>query len=122
MQHHRALMLSLGPSPLDVDLPGNESQAAHVPRSAVLLSSLLVGDYVAYKSDKRSDDSDHGNDSEPLDCLRVLSGFLFAGFWWALNRELTFDPSQRHFKPGYALLILTMILLGTSGSSSRCEG
>jgi hypothetical protein len=45
----------------------------------------------------------------------VLIGFLFAGFWWALNRELTFPPRERHFKPSYALLILTMVLLGYFG-------
>jgi archaellum biogenesis protein FlaJ (TadC family) len=45
----------------------------------------------------------------------VLFGFLFAGFWWALNRELTFKPELRHFKPGYALLLASMALLATFG-------
>ena len=41
--------------------------------------------------------------------------FLFAGFWWALNRELTFPPEQRHFKFGYGLLFLAMAVLATFG-------
>lgn len=45
----------------------------------------------------------------------ILFGFLFAGFWWSLNRELTFDTDQRHFKFGYALLLLSMALLGYFG-------
>jgi hypothetical protein len=28
----------------------------------------------------------------------ILLGFLFAGFWWTLNRELTFKAEERHFK------------------------
>lgn len=45
----------------------------------------------------------------------ILFGFLSAGFWWALNRELVFDPDQRHFKFGYALLILSIGLLAYFG-------
>lgn len=45
----------------------------------------------------------------------LLFGFLFAGFWWALNRELTFEPGQRHFKLGYALLLLSMGILAVFG-------
>lgn len=50
-----------------------------------------------------------------LTAASVLFGFLFAGFWWALNRELTFEPSQRHFKPGYLLLLGTMAVLAIFG-------
>jgi hypothetical protein len=45
----------------------------------------------------------------------VLFGFLFTGFWWALNRELTFKPAERHFKFGYALLLGSMAVLAGFG-------
>ncbi len=45
----------------------------------------------------------------------ILFGFLFAGFWWALNRELEFPPEGRHFQPGYLLLFLTMAVLAFFG-------
>ena len=45
----------------------------------------------------------------------ILFGFLFAGFWWSLNRELVFDETQRHFKFGYLLLMMTMALLAYFG-------
>jgi hypothetical protein len=45
----------------------------------------------------------------------VLFGFLFAGFWWTLNRELTFEPDQRHFKFGYVLLLGSMSFLAGFG-------
>ncbi len=45
----------------------------------------------------------------------ILFGFLFAGFWWALDRELKFPQEQRHFKPAYALLLATMLLLAVFG-------
>jgi len=45
----------------------------------------------------------------------VLFGFFFAGFWWSLNRELEFEPGSRHFKPSYALLLLSMGLLAYFG-------
>ena len=45
----------------------------------------------------------------------ILFGFLFSGFWWALNRELKFKPDQRHFKPGYFLLLASMCLVGYFG-------
>ncbi len=45
----------------------------------------------------------------------ILFGFLFAGFWWALNREMTFQPAQRHFKLSTAMLFISMVLLATFG-------
>src|SRR4051812_2416611 len=45
----------------------------------------------------------------------ILFGFLFAGFWWALDRELKFVSEQRHFKPAYALLLITMALVALVG-------
>jgi hypothetical protein len=45
----------------------------------------------------------------------ILFGFLFAGFWWALNREITFQPAQRHFKPGTGMLFVSMVLIATFG-------
>jgi MFS family permease len=45
----------------------------------------------------------------------LLLGFLFAGFWWAIDRELKFPPEERHFKLGYALLFLAVIALGVFG-------
>lgn len=35
----------------------------------------------------------------------VLFGFFFAAFWWILNRELTFEKEERHFKPATGVLI-----------------
>ena len=52
---------------------------------------------------------------EILSVSGVLFGFFFTGFWWALNRELEFKPEQRHFKFGYALLIISMGLLAYFG-------
>jgi len=45
----------------------------------------------------------------------VLFGFLFAGFWWALNRELTFEKAERHFKLSFALLLFGMAVLAVFG-------
>ena len=45
----------------------------------------------------------------------ILLGFLFAGFWWSLDREIGFPQGQRHFKPGYALLLLSIALVGYFG-------
>ncbi len=45
----------------------------------------------------------------------ILFGFLFSGFWWALNRELVFKEEDRHFQPGYLLLFLTMAVLAWFG-------
>lgn len=45
----------------------------------------------------------------------ILFGFLFAGFWWALNRELNFKPEERHFKYAYALLLGTMAIVAGLG-------
>ena|SRR6266513_2124580 len=55
------------------------------------------------------------NELSGVAAAAVLFGFLFAGFWWSLNRELTFDVSQRHFKPGYALLLLSIAFVGYFG-------
>jgi hypothetical protein len=55
------------------------------------------------------------NELSGVAAAAVLFGFLFAGFWWSLNRELTFDVSQRHFKPGYALLLLSIVFVGYFG-------
>jgi hypothetical protein len=45
----------------------------------------------------------------------ILLGFLFAGFWWTLNRELTFRPEDRHFKLGIGLQLLGMLMLAVFG-------
>jgi len=45
----------------------------------------------------------------------ILFGFLFAGFWWALDRELKFKSEERHFKPAYGLLLATMLVLASFG-------
>ena len=45
----------------------------------------------------------------------ILFGFLFAGFWWALDRELKFKAEERHFKYGYALLLGTMAVVAGFG-------
>lgn len=45
----------------------------------------------------------------------ILLGFLFAGFWWTLNRELTFKEEERHFKLGIALQLLGMVMLAIFG-------
>lgn len=45
----------------------------------------------------------------------ILLGFLFAGFWWTLNRELTFKVEDRHFKLGIGLLLVAMVLLAVFG-------
>jgi hypothetical protein len=50
-----------------------------------------------------------------LTVCSVLLGFLFAGFWWTLNRELTFKVEERHFKLGIALLLLSMVMLAVFG-------
>lgn len=55
------------------------------------------------------------NELSGISAAAVLFGFLFAGFWWSLNRELTFKPEQRHFKPGYALLFLSLVFVGYFG-------
>ena len=55
------------------------------------------------------------NELSGISAAAVLFGFLFAGFWWSLDRELTFKPEQRHFKPGYALLFLSIALVGYFG-------
>ena len=41
----------------------------------------------------------------------ILLGFLFAGFWWTLNRELTFKAEERHFKLGIGLQLVGMVML-----------
>lgn len=55
------------------------------------------------------------NELSGVAAAAVLFGFLFAGFWWSLNRELTFEVSERHFKPGYALLLLSIVCVGYFG-------
>lgn len=52
---------------------------------------------------------------EILSVSGILFGFFFTGFWWALNRELEFDPEDRHFKFGYILLFGSMVLLAIFG-------
>ena len=53
--------------------------------------------------------------SSLLPVASILFGFLFAAFWWSLNRELTFHEDDRHFKLAYLLLLLSMLLLGYFG-------
>jgi quinol-cytochrome oxidoreductase complex cytochrome b subunit len=45
----------------------------------------------------------------------LVFGFLFAGFWWALDRELKFPEEKRHFKYAYGLLLGTMAVVGLFG-------
>lgn len=45
----------------------------------------------------------------------IMLGFLFAGFWWTLNRELTFKVEDRHFKLGIGLLLVAMAMLAVFG-------
>ena len=45
----------------------------------------------------------------------IIFGFLFAGFWWVLNRELKFDESKRHFKLSFIVLLIAMGLLALFG-------
>ena len=45
----------------------------------------------------------------------ILLGFLFAGFWWTLDRELTFKAEERHFKLGIGLQLIGMLMLATFG-------
>jgi len=49
---------------------------------------------------------------EVLPVCSILLGFLFAGFWWTLNRELSFKAEDRHFKLGITLLLLAIVMLG----------
>jgi hypothetical protein len=55
------------------------------------------------------------NELSGISAAAILFGFLSTGFWWSLNRELEFKPDQRHFKPGYALLILSIACVGYFG-------
>src|SRR6266436_291221 len=55
------------------------------------------------------------NELSGVSAAAVLFGFLFAGFWWSLSRELTFEANQRHFKPGYVLLFLSIAFVGYFG-------
>jgi hypothetical protein len=45
----------------------------------------------------------------------ILFGFFFAAFWWILNREVTFKPSERHFKPSTGMLLCSMVMLAVFG-------
>jgi hypothetical protein len=55
------------------------------------------------------------NELSGVAAAAVLFGFLFAGFWWSLNREVGFDEEDRHFKPGYALLFASIAFVGYFG-------
>ena len=44
-----------------------------------------------------------------------LLGFLAAGFWWRLERELIFKPKDRHFTKGSKLLLVAMGVLAIVG-------
>jgi len=50
-----------------------------------------------------------------ISAAALLFGFLFAGFWWTLNRELRFKPDRRHFKYSVGLLLLAMAVLAVFG-------
>jgi hypothetical protein len=52
---------------------------------------------------------------EALPVCSILGGFLFAGFWWTLNRELTFKAEDWHFKLGIGLLLVAMVMLAVFG-------
>jgi len=52
---------------------------------------------------------------DALPVSSIMLGFLFAGFWWTLDRELTFKAEERHFKFGIGLLLVAMILLAVFG-------
>jgi hypothetical protein len=52
---------------------------------------------------------------EIITAASILLGFIFAGFWWALDRELKYPPDQRHLKLAYVLLIMTAIMLAVFG-------
>ena len=52
---------------------------------------------------------------EALPVCSILFGFLFAGFWWTLNRDLTFKAEDRHFKLGIGLLLVATVRLGVFG-------
>jgi len=45
----------------------------------------------------------------------VLFGFFFTAFWWILNRELEYEPDQRHFKPATGVLMASMAMLAVFG-------
>jgi cellobiose-specific phosphotransferase system component IIC len=45
----------------------------------------------------------------------LVFGFLFAGFWWALDREVKFPEEKRHFKYAYGLLLGTMGIVAIFG-------
>jgi hypothetical protein len=48
--------------------------------------------------DRRWTRADRQRRSLPV--CSILLGFLFAGFWGTLNRELSFKAEDRHFKRG----------------------
>lgn len=52
---------------------------------------------------------------DALPVCSILLGFLFAGFWWTLNRELAFKVEERHFKLGLFLLLVSIVMLGVFG-------
>jgi len=55
------------------------------------------------------------NELSGISAAAILFGFLTAGFWWSLDRELSFKPEERHFKPGYALLFVSIAFVGYFG-------
>ena len=55
------------------------------------------------------------NELSGISAAAILVGFLFAGFWWSLDRELNFKTEGRHFKPAYALLLLSIAFVGYFG-------
>jgi hypothetical protein len=47
--------------------------------------------------------------------LQHLACFLFAGFGWTLNQELTVKVGNWHFKLGIGQLLVAMVMLGLFG-------
>ena len=45
----------------------------------------------------------------------ILFRFLGSGFYWILNREIKFDPPERHFKLVYWLFFLSLALTAFFG-------
>ncbi len=53
--------------------------------------------------------------SQLVTAASLLFGFLFTGFWWCLNRELTFQQEERDFRLGHGLLLGTMVVVAVFG-------
>ncbi|MCL4523031.1 MAG: hypothetical protein M1453_05395 [Acidobacteria bacterium] len=45
----------------------------------------------------------------------ILFGFIFAGFWRTLDRELKFPAEERHFKIGTLMLFVALAVLAAFG-------